>query len=79
MPFYKSKNATISEHLTGISNENGFEAARQRVQNGREGVNQKEADSWLRKVWIKRNGLKVVTGTVGVLGSIIAVLEFFLK
>lgn len=79
MPFYKSKNATISERLTGISNEDGFEAARKLVQSGRAGVNQKEADSWLPKEWIKRNGLKVVTGIVGVLGSIAAVLEFLFK
>ena len=58
MPFYKSRNATISERLTGISNEDGFEAARKLVQSGRMGVTQKEADSWLRKELIKRNELK---------------------
>lgn len=79
MSFYKSRNATISERLTGISNENGFEAARKLVKNGQAGVNQKEANSWLRKKWIKRNGLKVVTGIVGVLGSIATVLEFLFK
>lgn len=58
MPFYKSRNATISERLTGISNEDGFEAAQRLVQSGQMGVAQKEADSWLRKELIKRNGLK---------------------
>lgn len=69
MPFYKSRDATISERLTGISIKEGFEAARKLVLSGRLGINQKEASSWLRKKQIKRDGLKVLVGIVGVLAS----------
>ncbi|MEO8119074.1 MAG: hypothetical protein ABI606_07105 [Rhodoferax sp.] len=79
MSFYKSKNATISERLTGISNEDGFEAARKLVQSGRLGVNQKEANSWLQKESIKRNWWKVISGIVAVVSGITTVWAFFYK
>ena len=79
MPFYKSKNATISERLTGVSNEEGFKVARKQVQSGRMGLGQKAGDSWFRTESIKRNLLPVVTGIVGVLGSSAAVLAFLFK
>lgn len=79
MPFYKSKNATISERLTGIAKEEGFEAARKLVQSGRLGLSQKEADSWLRKELIKRNWWKVVCGIVTLTSGITTVWEFVFK
>lgn len=80
MQFYKSKSTTISERLTGISNSGGFEAARKIVQSGLLGVNeQKEADSWLRKEWIKRNWWKVTSGIVAVASGVATVWEFYLK
>lgn len=82
MPFYKSKNATISERLTGIAKEEGFEAARKLVQSGRLGVSQKEADSWLhlfQKELNKRNWWKVVCGIVTLTSGITTVWEFFFK
>jgi hypothetical protein len=79
MPFYKSKTATISERLTGITKEEGFEAARKLVQHERLGVSQKEADSWLQKEWVKRNWWKVVYRIVFVTSGITTALEFLLK
>ena len=79
MSFYKSKNATISERLTGISNEDGFEAARKLIQSGQLGVNQKEANSWLQKESIKRNWWKVISGIVAVVSGITTVWAFFFK
>lgn len=79
MPFYKSKNATISERLTGTSKEKGFEVARNLVDSGLCGVTQKDADSWLQEERIKRNWWKVVSGIVAVASGITAVVEFFLK
>jgi hypothetical protein len=82
MPFYKSKNATISERLTGMAKEEGFEAARKLVQSGRLGVSQKEADSWLhlfQKELDKRNWWKVVIRIFTVANDITTVWEFFFK
>jgi ubiquinone/menaquinone biosynthesis C-methylase UbiE len=79
MPFYKSKNATISERLTGMAKEEGFEAARKLVQSGRLGLSQKEADSWLQKELIKRNWWKVVCGIVTLTSGITTVWEIFFK
>lgn len=74
---YKSKNATISERLTGTSNKDGFESARKLVKSGWAGVNQKEADAWLRKEWIKQNWWKVVSWIAGIASGITAVWELF--
>jgi hypothetical protein len=75
MPFYKSRNATISERLTGISNEDGFEAARRLVQSGRWGVGQEEADSWLQIEWDTRNGLKVGTPPLRTVNSSVSPIQ----
>jgi hypothetical protein len=79
MPYYKSKNATISEYLTGISNQEGFEVARKLVLSGRLGLSQKEANLWLQKELLKRNWWKVIPGIVAVASGITTVWEFFLK
>lgn len=77
MPFYKSKNATISERLTGISKVDGLEAAQKLVLSERMGVIQKEANSWGQKEWVKQNGWKLISGVVATISGITTVLEFF--
>lgn len=79
MSFYKSKNTTISERLTGISNENGFGAARKLVNSELWGPNQKkEVDSWCQdNEEIKRNWWEVVSGIVAVASGITTVWAFF--
>lgn len=79
MPFYKSRNATISERLTGISNKDGFDAARKLVKSKRMGVGQKEADSWSRMELVKLNVLTLIKVTVGTFSGIATVFEFFSK
>jgi hypothetical protein len=79
MPFYKSRNATISERLTGIAKEEGFDAARKLVQSGRLGESQKEADLWLLLELVKRNWWKVFAGIVTVASGITTVWEFLFK
>ena len=79
MPYYKSKNATISEYLTGISNQQGFEVARKLVQSGLLGVCQKEANSWLKREQFKRNWWKVMLGIVAVTSGMTTVWAFFFK
>jgi pyrroline-5-carboxylate reductase len=79
MPFYKSKNATISERLTGISKVDGFAAAQKLVLSVLLGVSQKEANSWLQKEGVKRNWWKVIPGIVAVTSGVTTVWEFFSK
>lgn len=79
MPFYKSKNSTISERLTGILNQEGFEVARKLVKSGLLGVCQKEANSWLKREQFKRNWWKVMLGIVAVTSGMTTVWAFFFK
>lgn len=79
MPFYKSKNSTISERLTGILNQEGFEAARKLVKSGLLGICQKEANSWLEREQFKRNWWKVMLGIVAVTSGMTTVWAFIFK
>lgn len=79
MSFYKSKNSTISERLTGISNQEGFEVARKFVKSGLLGVCQKEANSWLKREQFKLNWWKVMLSIVAVTSGMTTVWAFFFK